>query len=775
MSAHGGSAGGGGPTDGSAGGGSADGGSAGDGLYTVLHAVPSFSFHNLINLPGTNWFIGVCGQSDDFITRVYLIWFEKNPSGDFKGKQSDVGNETYHVNSRTSRWEFSGEWNKKPKKEPGIHYHDRNFYPGLPIMVVPILSMMNHFILLTNQYIYFFRINPQNKLEVIHTIEASSEAERRLYKSCAISANGQIMVVHHNTGFSVFRINMNFGQFQVDLFRNVELPPQNRNVAGTASLGDVHQVKITHFGVVIWYESGCLENGYKKSINVLFPTGPNISCFSLQKLGSIRFGHVIKFFEICHITPTEIGIIVGEGDCILLLMLSLENLSIRVGGRMNRERIQKIVPCSVNSSHFFVAAQNEEVLESICGYNRCRLTPIVIEIAIRGDALVQIGKQSFKKGGVSKCSYLTSFGGIVIASFLGDDYRARLSVIGETTKVESSVQPPSSQSTLNGAPIGLLPNGVVVLLPDRTLVSSNADNGLTLFGPDGKPVASSDPKNAHKSPITRVFPLEVGDVATFSSSDGSIQIWSIQKRGETVHIRIVATISTTDFVLKKGVKFLALYGQTLLIVTNQQELLRFRVEIAGIRAEIRPIPGPVVQMEAGQICQGIAAINSTHAIIYVATSGVRECSLVLASFVEGAAEMFKSIGTRKFGLGKPPAAFTSNGFAISAVDPTKVCSTALSDDGVSSLFYPKDLKDGKLCDATILEIVPCESGFICITANGFLFQFVYDAQQKPVLKKQIAVLKCALTPKCWLQVSGDTVMVCQPRDDGSVELLTFKF
>lgn len=341
-----------------------------------------------------------------------------------------------------------------------------------------------------------------------------------------------------------------------------------------------------------------------------------------------------------------------------------------------------------------------------------------------------------------------------------------------------STPPPPSQSTLNGAPIGLPLGGVFAVLSDGAIVASNSDKGLTLFGPDGKPVVSTDSKDAHQLPITSMFSFEFGGntfVVSFSSSDGSIKIWSIQKRGETVHIRIVATISTVELVPKKGVKFLALDGQTLLIVTNKQEFLQFHVEITGgIIAKICPIPRPVVQMEAGQICQGIAAINSTRALIHVATSGVRGCSLVLVSFVEGAAEMFKPIGTRE--TGKSPAVLTQNGFAVSAVVETTVCSTALAPDGVSFSFTPKDFDKSKnLCNATILAIVPCESGFICITANGFLIQFVYDAQQKPVFKKKIAVLECALTPKCRLQVSGNTVMVCQPRDDGSFELLTFPF
>jgi WD40 repeat protein len=367
------------------------------------------------------------------------------------------------------------------------------------------------------------------------------------------------------------------------------------------------------------------------------------------------------------------------------------------------------------------------------------------------------------------------FGTCARSKFFSDD-SAFLSRYTEVSRepchmilATSDVKPELLQSILNDSPIGLLPSGAFVLMQDGTIVSSNIKHGLTLSG------ASTDPKDAHKQPITSVFAIEVDAklyVLSYSHSDGSIKIWSIQKRGETVHIRIVATLSTEDLVQKKGVKFLALDGQMLLIVTNPQEFLRFRVEIiGGIRADIRPILGPVTQISSGQICQGIAAVSPTHALIHVATSGERGHSLVLVSFAEGTAEMFKTIGSRE--SGKSPAALTPD-FAVSAVVLTTVCSTALAAGGESCSFTPKYVKDGKLCDATILAIVPCEGGFICITANGFLLQFVYDAQQQPVYKTRIAVLDCALTPKCRLQVSGNTVMVCQPRDDGSFELRTFQ-
>jgi hypothetical protein len=76
--------------------------------------------------------------------------------------------------------------------------------------------------------------------------------------------------------------------------------------------------------------------------------------------------------------------------------------------------------------------------------------------------------------------------------------------------------------------------------------------------------------------------------------------------------------------------------------------------------------------------------------------------------------------------------------------------------------------------ATILALASCEGGFIYLTKKGSLFQITYS-DDKPVVPKKIAVLECALTPKCRLQVSGNTVMVCQPRDDGSFELRTFRF
>ena len=372
-----------------------------------------------------------------------------------------------------------------------------------------------------------------------------------------------------------------------------------------------------------------------------------------------------------------------------------------------------------------------------------------------------------------------------LSRFLSDDH-ASLSRIHSRCAVHSChmildtshAQPSLPQSTLNGSPIELPLSSSFALLPDGTIVSSNIKYGLTLSSPNGK-VASTESRDAHNSQITSVFSLEVDGktfLLSFSSSDGIIKIWLFQKRGETVRFQIVATVSTEDIVQKKGVKFLALNGQTLLIVTNQQEILHFHVEITGgIRVDICPIPGPVVQISSEQIVQGISAVSPTHALIHVATStsGVRGCSLVIVSFAEGAAEVFKPIGIKE--TGKSPAALTLNGFTVSAVVPTTVCSTALAAGGESCSFTPKDIKDGKLCDATILAIVPCEGGFIVITVNGFLILFIYDAKNVPVYKKRIAVLECALTPKCRLQVSGNTVMVCQPRDDGSVDLRTFQF
>jgi hypothetical protein len=187
----------------------------------------------------------------------------------------------------------------------------------------------------------------------------------------------------------------------------------------------------------------------------------------------------------------------------------------------------------------------------------------------------------------------------------------------------------------------------------------------------------------------------------------------------------------------------------------------------------------VVQIQSGQICQGIAAINLTHALIHVAIPGFPGSSLFLVSFVEGAAEMFKSIGTRESGLGKPPAALTLNGFAVSAVVPTTVCSTALAPGGVSFSFPAMEMTidaSGKkaVATATILALAPCEGGFIYLTEKGSLFRITFS-DCNSVLPKKIAVLERALTPKCRLQVSGNTVMVCQPRDGGSFELRTFSF
>ena len=791
MSAQGGGSAGGGSADrdsdsasdgGSAGEGSAGEGSSGNGLNTVLNSDYSFRFHFLINIPGTNWFIGCCGQRNGFITRLYLLWIEKTTSGDFNGKHSGSGYEIYHVNPRTFRWESRCDWPKEPKKEPGIHYHDRNFYQEqLPIMVVPILSMMNHFILLTDRYIYFFRINQENRLEVIHTIEAS-EAEGRLYKSCAISANGQHMVIHHKCGFSIFRICMSLGQIEVSLLKNVGLLQPSRELPFMSVIGDVNHVRMTHSGLIVWYEPIHFENRCEPSINVLLPNDESIHRFPLSGIKEIRSGHPIKFFELCQINPMQIGVIVGSFDFVMLLILDLgREVSLRFGAILNLGfEIQQICPCSVNPTHIIVAVQKKRLKERGICYNTFRLTPMLLEIAIHDGALVKIGEQSFDKGGVFECSYLTSSGGHMIAFFHGEDYSAQVSAIGETRKVGSSVPQSLSRSTFNGAPIQLEPtSSVFALLPGGAIVASNAEKGLTLFGPDGKPIASTDSKDAHGSPIKSMFSLEVsGNTFVVSFSDGIIKIWSMQKRGE-----IVATVSTADLVQKKGVKFLALDGQKLLIVTNQQEFLRFHVEITitgGIRAEIRPIPGPVVQIPSRQIiCQGIADLNSTHALIHVVNPEDRSCSLVLVSFVEGD-EVFKLIGTRESKEGKPAtkpqAALTRNGFAVSAVDPDTICSTPLAPDRLFNSVTPKDLKDGKLCNATILKIIFLgEDGFICITENGYLIRFVYDAQQKPIVKGMIVISTCALTPKCRIQVSGNTVMLCLPRDDGSFELRTFRF
>jgi WD40 repeat protein len=771
---------------GSAGGGSAPGGdSSGNILNTFLLTVFPFWFHFLINLPGTNWFIGFCGQGDDFITRLYLLWIEKTPTGDFKGEQSGIGEEISHVNPRTSRWEYACDWPENPKREPGIHYHYRNFYQGLPIIVVPILSMMNHFILLTDRFIYFFRINSQNKLEVIHTIEAS-KAEGLLYKSCAISANGKHMVIHHKCGFSIFRISMIFGQFEVSLLKNVGLPQPSRECPFMSVIGDVNHVDMSRSGVVVVYEASHLENRTESAIKILLQNeGSTIHSVPLKGIKGFPRGQPIKSVKLCQISPKQIGVILVSIDFVLLLILDLrgEEVSLRFGAILNLGfEIQHVCPCSVNPTHFFVAGKDtQRTGQILLGYEKCHIKPVLIEIAIQGDALVKIGEQSFDKGGVSWCSYITSSGGRMIASFLGKDYRARESVIGETREVESSVPPSLSRSTLNGAPIQLEPNSVFAVLSDGEIVASNADNGLTLFGTDSKPIASTDPRDAHKSPIKSVNSFKDGsNTFLVSFSDGIIKIWSIQKRGKTVQLKIVATFSTADLVQKKGVKFLALDGQTLLIVTNQDEILRFHVEITGgIRAEISLIPGPVVQMESGQICQGIADLNSTHALIHVMNPEDRSCSLVLVSFVEGD-EFFKTLGTRESKKGKPaskpPAALTRNGFAVSAVDPNIICSTPLAPDRPFNSVTPQDLKDGKLCNATILKIIFFgEDGFICITENGYLIRFVYDAQQKPIVKGMIVISTCALTPKCRIQVSGNTAMVCLPRDDGSFELLTFRF
>jgi hypothetical protein len=470
----------------SARGGSADrDGDSGNGLNTFLISAYSFWFHLLINLPGTNWFIGFCGQRNDFITRLYLLWIQKTPSGDFDGSQSGLGEETSDVDPHTSRWDFAKKWPKKPKKEPGIHYHDRIFVRGLPINVVPILSMANHFVLLTDRYIYFVRINQENRLEVIHTIEAS-EAEGRLYKSCAISANGQNMVIHHKCGFSILGISMSLGQFEVSLLKNVELPQSSRALPFMSVIGDVNQVEMSDSGVVVVYEASNLENGAEPAIKVILQTeGSTIHRVPLKEIKEIPRGQPVKFLKLCQISPTQIGVILVSIDFVLLLILDLrgEEVSLRFGANLNLGfEIQRITPCSVNKTHLLVGGKI-----SLKQKKKCQSTPKLIEIAIKDGALVKNGDQSFYERDLSDVSHITSSGGIVVASFRSEDCMTRESVIGETRKVGSSVPPPPSQSTINGAPIQLEPGSVSAVLSDGAIVASNAEKGLTLFGPDGKP------------------------------------------------------------------------------------------------------------------------------------------------------------------------------------------------------------------------------------------------------------------------------------------------
>ena len=765
----------------------------------------SLHFHYLIALPGSDLFIGFCAQFTELmlgfvgdtsrrerITKLHLFRVPENQTG-LRVDGYGYPPEMYQYDCETKRWE---EGMPKLNPEATIQFLDRTVVNGLPITVVPLPNLSDHFVLVTNKSLYFFKVtqtarSPYGELEMFHQIDASA-IDAELFKSCSVSADGRQLVVHRTSGLTFYKLTASFGRIIFEGSDPVMRPKQS-DYTVAASQGDERRVLMTPNGEVIFYHP---ETYYGKTRIELLPPGIDPAAAIVFIFEDLRIPVTTPFngWILCQISPTKFGIVMRTRNSeLMLLILDVGTHELKFGQLLDlwstrNFMIQQICACSSNPMNFFVGGVAKKIEKSseVLG-NKYSSTPCLLKFSIdpASGSLFIIQENEPKFG--PECNFITSTGGKTVANFSGDSIYSRSDTLFITEPPITSQQVHQTQpSILNGVPINSPPNSVFALLPDGTLVSSNPDNGLTLFGPNGKPVASTDKQAAHKLQITSIFPLEVGGklyVLSYSHSDCSIKIWSIQKRGETVRLQIVATVSTAGIVQKKGVKFLALYGQTLLIVTNQNELLRFRIEITtgGIRAEILPIPGQVVQMESGQICQGIIAVSPTHALIHFVASGVRvrDCSIALVSFLGGADKVFKLIGTRKFKedepVIKPPAALTPN-FAVSAVDPTTVCSTALEPGGASCSFTPKDFdKDKKVCDATILAIIPCEGGFICFTANGFLFQFVYDAQQNPVLKKRIAVLDCTLTPKCRLQVSGNTVMVCQPRDDGSFELRTFQF
>jgi hypothetical protein len=762
----------------------------------------SLHFHYLIALPGSDLFIGFCAQFTELIlgfvgdtsrrkriTKLHLVRVPENQTG-LRVDGYGYPPEMYQYDCETKRWE---EGMPKLNPEATIQFLDRTVVNGLPITVVPLPNLSDHFVLVTNKSLYFFKVtqtarSPYGELEMFHQIDASA-IDAELFKSCSVSADGRQLVVHHTSGLTFYKLTASFGRIIFEGSDPVMRPKQS-DYTVAASQGDERRILMTPNGEVIFYHP---ETYYgQKRIELLLP-GIDPAAAIVFVFEDLRIPVTTPFKDwiLCQISPTKFGIVMRTRNSeLMLLILDVGTHELKFGQLLDlwstrNFMIQQICTCSSNPMNFFVGGVTKKIEKSseVLG-NKYSSTPCLLKFSIdpASGSLVIIQENEPKFG--PECNFITSTGGKTVANFSGDSIYSRSDTLFITEPPITSQQVHQTQpSILNGVPINSPPNSVFALLPDGTLVSSNPDNGLTLFGPNGKPVASTDKQAAHKLQITSIFPLEVGGklyVLSYSHSDCSIKIWSIQKRGETVRLQIVATVSIEDIAPKKGVKFLALYGQTLLIVTNQQEFLRFHIEITGgIIAKIRPIPGQVVQMESGQICQGIADLNSTHALFHVMNPKDRSCSLVLVSFVEGD-EVFKTLGTRESKEGKPaskpPAVLTRNGFAVSAVDPNTICSTPLAPDRPFNSVTPQDLKDGKLCNATILKIIFFgEDGFICITENGYLIRFVYDAQQKPIVKGMIVISTCALTPKCRIQVSGNTAMVCLPRDDGSFELLTFRF
>jgi hypothetical protein len=768
-------------------------GSAADILRTTLFC------HIVMPLFGSDFLIGVRGQLkeeegtwfayDPEVERISQIYLINVPRDQTDLKPGGILQDMGYYNWRLKKWDYPmDDFNQKNV----VQFLYRTVVDGFVKMIVPLSNLAGHFILVTNQTLYFFKVVPDghsHTLVMFHQLEASAIHAGEILE-CSITPNGRLLVINHSNGLIFQNISFIFGRITFESSFEVknELEP-NPNIMASFTNNDTLRILMRQDGSFFVVYKPISSTRKKHEIHVIFPGIDSITqefVCDFESAGiRIPYEGITKFLMVEIGSSTEVGLILSTDDsniCFLILNLSTRvfNLHTVFDLEQLNVTIQKMCTCSSDPTKFYVGSELKEEYSSdhMLHGVAMKKSSFLHLFAIENRRLVHLQNLNPLHG--TFCEYITSFYGRTVCNFGSSSTRGETETLCIQWKPQKSLLPPS-QPTLNDAPIELQSNGVFAVLSDGAIVASDPHNGLTLFGPGCNSVASTKLDDAHKSPITSMFFLEVSDkpnVLSYSHVSCEIKIWSIQKRGKTVRLQIVATVSTADIVQKKGVKFLALHGQTLLIVTNHEELLRFDIEITGgIRAEIRPISGPVVQIPSGQICQGIAAVSPTHALIHVRTSGVPGCSLVLVSFAEGAAKIFKSIGIRP--AGKPPAVLTQNDFAVSAVDPTRVCFTALAPGGVSFSFNPKEMTLNSAgqrapTDAIILAIAPCEGGFIYLTQKGSLFRITFS-DDKSVVPKKITVLERAPTSKCRLQVSGNTVMICQRRDDGSFELQRFLF
>ena len=346
------------------------------------------------------------------------------------------------------------------------------------------------------------------------------------------------------------------------------------------------------------------------------------------------------------------------------------------------------------------------------------------------------------------------------------------------------VGPPqlSKSVTLNGSPFGCDASSIFCLLPGGMIVSSTASNGLSILGSD--PIATTSDRDKHPDPISRIDQFSVGKtVYVVSSSASTIKIWCIQDRKGTIYILFCSAIPTKTLIpehsggRQQSIKYVAFCGQILLVVTSSETVIRFEVVAAasGIRFELRKIDESGIQLPPRHIVQSVASFDGMNAVLCVGISGDRGCSLFLANFEKDAADKLKLLEIRATG-GKLLATLTTN-FTVFSIDLSKIQFVNNCTGDSTEFRPPGSFKEGKISPSKILAVISNRlmegNSFFCLTDSGSLLYYaIIDG--RAIFQSRIANLeKIHLTAKCTLQIGGDTVMVSQPSDDGSVQMLTF--